>query len=95
MSKKAIVPHTLFIIGVIVIFMIIIAVVLFNWIDWSKAGASSFSCNAKLLSYCSQWRQNDNFARIPWDWNSKDPKGCENLNPPVLEPTDPSQCQGL
>lgn len=90
MLKKGIVPHTLFIIGVIVIFMIIIAAVLFDWIDWSSQGASAYACNAKLLKYCSEWRMKN---EIPWDWNSRDPKGCEEFG--VVQPTDISQCEGL
>ena len=77
MLKKAIAAHTIFIVGAITIFILFVTATFFGYIDWSGKNASQFACQSKLLSYCSELQK----GRTPWNWDNKDPKGCEN--PPI------------
>lgn len=70
---KAIAAHTIFIVGVITIFIFFVTATFFGWIDWSKTSANQFACQAKLMSYCSEWQKT---GKTPWDWSKKEPTGC-------------------
>jgi hypothetical protein len=95
MLKKAIAAHTIFIIGVIIIFIFFVTVILFGYIDWSKTSASKFACTAKLENYCSDWsKSNPPFSNTPWDWNSKGPSGCENSPININQPSS-EDCKKL
>jgi len=77
---KAIAAHTIFIVGVIIIFVLFVTATLFGWIDWSGFSANKFVCTSKVYSYCSGWSKTG-FTNAPWDWDKKGPEGCEN--PPI------------
>jgi len=87
MLKKAIAAHTIFIVGVITIFIFFVTATFFGWINWGGASASQFACSAKLLDYCSGW-QKTGFTNTPYDWNKKDPKGCEEVPINIIQPTE-------
>jgi hypothetical protein len=93
MLKKAIAAHTIFIVGVITIFIFFVTATFFGWINWGGTSVSQFACSAKLLNYCSEW-QKTGFTKTPWDWNKKDPKGCENPPININQPTE-EDCKKL
>lgn len=91
MFKKAIAAHTIFLVGVIVIFIFFVTATFFGWIDWSGTSANQFACSAKLYNYCSELQKTGN---APWDWNEKEPRGCENPPVNITKPTK-DECDEL
>ena len=91
--RKAIATHTLALVIMMGMFAIIGLIFLYQWAGGTEAETSVASCTFKKISYCTDWRAN-NYAASPWNWESREPKGCETLDPPITKPTQ-DECKQL
>lgn len=90
--RKGIASHVMTIVFIIAIFGFFILLLVYNWIVATGLQASETLCTAKILNYCTDWWKNG-FNQIPWDWNGKDPQGCEKFN--IRQPVNPDDCKAL
>jgi len=82
---KAIAVHTVVLIAMIGIFAMFAIFVFYKWTDMVNVQASSWTCAFKRLTYCSDWKANE-YKTEPWDWDTKKPLGCEDLENPISRP---------
>lgn len=69
--------YGVFIVILIGVTLFVIIAIAYKWVDnILPAQSSQYSCNAKLLSYCTDWFKN-NFENKPdWVYGDKNPKEC-------------------
>ncbi len=82
---KAVAVQAVFLIAVIMIFLFFVAALFFQWIEWTDESTNSFSCNAKMISFCSDWRKE---GKDPGWWESKGPN-CDEF---VTKPSSIDDC---
>ncbi len=89
---KAVTAHTLFIIGVVLISLLIIVFIFFDFSTIFSQEANEQACQSKLIKYCFEWRLKGLDPSNPPtpSWNEREPKGCEQFG--ITEPS-PDDCK--
>jgi len=84
--------HTIVLVIMMGLFAFVGMFLFYKWSDTTSIQASLASCKLKIVSYCTDWKVN-NYADKPWNWNEKNPLGCERFD--VKEPTSKQDCEPL
>jgi len=90
MPKKAIAAHSIFLVGVIAMLLFFTVVIFWEWISSNQTEATKAACIVKLKNFCLKWTSSGNKP----DWDSINPQNCEDLDPPILEPSQ-DYCNNL
>lgn len=89
---KGIAVHTIVLIIMMGFFAVAALYILGIWAINTGSQADRTTCAWKKIDYCTDWKGNS-YDEGPWDWQSRDPKGCEDLSPPILKPFTIAECE--
>ncbi len=81
--KKAVAPHAIFLIAVIVITFIFTVVIFSGWIKINDKIANPLLCRIKLQQYCSEWGKTQFTKEPSYNWDDDAP-GCVKIG--ILKP---------
>lgn len=96
--RKAVAPHVMYILIVIVLSILAVIVVFKKWLGPFQTEMIRSACIGKHNRYCSDWKKSD-YGPEPWGWNDKlqvpSPDLCEgpDMSPKIPKPTSPSDCE--
>lgn len=88
-ARRGIAVHTLVLVIMIAMFTLVAVFIFYKWAAPSAVEATSVSCYFKKLSYCADWKSNG-YGTTPWDWDSKQPTGCEDYG--ITKPVTKDDC---
>jgi len=91
-SKADVSMNTISFVAIVIIISIIAVIALYHWFEGETIQTTQATCIMKLTNYCLEWAKT-NYGDAPYDWNSKSPFNCEQVN--VAKPESSKACIGL